>query len=202
MKFTWDKSSRRYRNERGQFSSSKDVRKVIDELAATTAARTKELGQKVRDGKLSVPKFQALMAKEIKNAHTAALVLAKGGRKRISRNEWLELARKLKSEFAYIKNFAKDIPRTISERGNKIPARAAMYGNAVIGTFENAVREREKEAGMLFERRVMGGTSEPCVTCIAEAGRGYVAIGKLKAIGDSECRSNCACWFEFSMKTK
>lgn len=156
-----------------------------------------ELGKQVRDGKLSVPKFQAQMAKELKNAHTTAFVLAKGGRKQVTKKEWLELARRMKSEYKYLEKFSKDIPRKINDRDGRIASRAAMYGNAVIGTYENAVREREKSAGMIYERRKLGATKNPCAVCISEQSRGWVELGKLRKIGDSPCKSNCGCEFEF-----
>lgn len=75
--------------------------------------------------------------------------------------------------------------------------RAMLYGAAAWGTAEAVVRGRTRRDGYREERRVLDEASKHCLTCPDQAEKGWVPIGTLLPIGQSECGANCRCWFEY-----
>lgn len=75
-------------------------------------------------------------------------------------------------------------------------SRAELYGGQVWGSALNLQRER-MEGTAKEERRVHRGPDVPCATCREQVGLGWVPYGTLRPLGDSPCRTNCHCVFEF-----
>jgi len=97
----------------------------------------------------------------------------------------------ISSDFKCFERFAKQ-----AQTGKNTPARAGMYAEAGRGTFEDVRGDVAKAAGKTEERRVLG-VADHCADCVAEAGKGWQPIGSLRAIGDSLCKTNCHCRFEY-----
>jgi hypothetical protein len=72
-----------------------------------------------------------------------------------------------------------------------------LYANGALGVYENARREGARRAGVMTQERRVLGVAEHCPDCRSEARKGWVEIGTLRRIGDSVCRANCKCRFEF-----
>lgn len=81
-------------------------------------------------------------------------------------------------------------------------ARAEMYGTAVWGAAQQIARNVYRTDHVYEEERRVLGRAEHCETCVKEAGKGWVPIGVLRKIGDSECGANCACTFHFRTMMK
>lgn len=94
-------------------------------------------------------------------------------------------------EFKFFERFAKQ-----AQTGKNTPARAGMYAEAGRGTFEDVRGDVAKAAGKTEERRVLG-VADHCSDCVVEAAKGWQPIGSLRAIGDSLCKTNCHCRFEY-----
>lgn len=94
-------------------------------------------------------------------------------------------------EFKFFERFAKQ-----AQTGKNTPARAGMYAEAGRGTFEDVRSDVAKAQGKTEERRVLGA-AEHCADCIVEAAKGWQPIGTLRRIGDSKCKTNCHCRFEY-----
>lgn len=76
-------------------------------------------------------------------------------------------------------------------------ARAESYGGSVWAV-QNIIRAKDQPPGTLearFHLRPPG--HHECKTCINESLKGWVPVGTLNPIGDSECRGNCDCFFSF-----
>jgi hypothetical protein len=77
-------------------------------------------------------------------------------------------------------------------------ARAELYGNTGWTAPQNVLRKRQRPTGTL-ERRVH--TREDahhwCETCDVQTGMGWCIPGVLREIGDSECRGNCDCAYQY-----
>jgi hypothetical protein len=59
------------------------------------------------------------------------------------------------------------------------------------------VRRRDHQGfGGQQERRFLHA-AEHCPDCVDVAGRGWVPIGTLPRIGDSQCRTRCRCTFSY-----
>jgi len=194
---SWDATRQRYVTASGKTLTHAQVRKLIDAAVTASSARLKGWAAQMQAGKLSVPKWQALMAREVKNVHAAVSVIANGGRNAMTPSLWGKLGADLKFQFKHLRDFALAVPRTISDRTGSIPPRAEMYGTAAIGSYENAVLERNKKFGLSIARRVMARGVDSCDVCIDEDDLGWQDINEIRAIGDSPCMGRCNCRIEY-----
>lgn len=77
-------------------------------------------------------------------------------------------------------------------------ARAESYGSSVYASAQNVARSKVGRSGSFDEeRRVHLGHDEACPVCDEATARGWQPIGSLPEIGDSYCRGNCHCFFEY-----
>ena len=81
-------------------------------------------------------------------------------------------------------------------------ARTEQYAGVSWGNAINTRRERVRRLRQFTqERRVHAkpmGEHDACVTCEGESAKGWVPIGTLLPIGDSECLGiKCDCYYEF-----
>ena len=88
----------------------------------------------------------------------------------------------------------------------QVVARTELYAGNIWGDAINRRRDKVKSAGrMKSERRVHAkplGEHDACGTCEAESAKGWVPIGTLLPIGDSECLGlHCDCYYEYSEST-
>lgn len=60
----------------------------------------------------------------------------------------------------------------------------------------NVVAASQTPTQITEERRILT-PGDSCATCIEEAGKGWVPVGTLKPIGQSECGRRCRCNFEY-----
>jgi hypothetical protein len=119
----------------------------------------------------------------------------------------------------YFDNFQRELianpPRELAEPTNQVPgsvpgktpmspaqvgARAAQYANAAWQGAQRIQRtSTQRNGNTRWERRVLGHPkTEHCLDCPPLAGRGWVPVGTLPAIGDTECGGSCLCHFEYS----
>lgn len=194
---TWDAERLRYITSRGNPITSKQVRGIIDRLVAVSSARMKTWAADMQAGKLSLPKWQALMAKEVKNVYTATTVIAHGGRDAMTPSTWGKLGSVLKFQFQHLRDFALAVPRTISDRTGAIPPRAEMYGAGAIGAYENSVLDRNIAFGLSLARRNTAHGVTSCEVCVDEEDIGWQDIKEIRRIGDSPCGSRCNCDIEY-----
>jgi hypothetical protein len=75
-------------------------------------------------------------------------------------------------------------------------SRAEMYGHAVWSVAQGVLRRRMDRDGLTSERRVLGAL-DSCADCLDQAALKWQPIGTLADIGDSVCRTNCKCHFEY-----
>jgi hypothetical protein len=172
------------------------TRKIIDELVKTSQARMRQWTERMTAGKLSVPKWQILMAREVKNVHLTSAVIAEGGREQMTSAAWGRLGNTLKFQYRHLRDFAGEIPRTISDRAN-VAARAEMYATSSIGTYENEVLKRNQEFGLQIARRETAGGSDSCDDCLEQEDLGWQPIDEVREIGDSTCGARCNCVIEY-----
>lgn len=76
-------------------------------------------------------------------------------------------------------------------------ARAESYGASVWSSAQEIARATYSRNGVFTEEHRVLGDAEHCEDCVTYSAMGWMPIGVLPAIGDSSCRINCACWFEY-----
>jgi hypothetical protein len=86
--------------------------------------------------------------------------------------------------------------------GKQFAARAESYGNAAWQA-QNIIRARGQPPGTLEARfHLRLERHAECRTCAEQTAMGWVPIGTLLPIGDSECMNQCDCYFYFRMPGK
>jgi hypothetical protein len=202
-KYTWDRERRRYRDDAGALVPESTVRRWVDEFAASLAVLFAARAARVREahagGTLTMEILQAwysVTRLDIRSAHRAATVVAYGGEDEMTDEEWHRADSRVRDEQGFWDTFAAGVFVGSVQMDGRIESRTALYGQAVYSTYENSVRQREQRAGAEQERRILT-SGNSCATCQDQAGLGWSPIGSLNALGDSECRSNCRCFFEY-----
>jgi hypothetical protein len=78
-------------------------------------------------------------------------------------------------------------------------ARAEQYGDAPWAAAQHVERARMVRGRVYVEERRIHGRllDDMCATCAEAVARGWVPIGTLPPIGDSECIGNCHCYFKY-----
>lgn len=80
----------------------------------------------------------------------------------------------------------------------EVGSRARLYADATYSTYENSVKAREMDAGILSGRRVTEGDGNVCGDCLNAASEEYLPLEEILDIGDSICGNNCRCQIEFN----
>jgi hypothetical protein len=101
------------------------------------------------------------------------------------------------SQLTYLDDFKAEILDGEQQVDGTLAARAAMYASAAWGVAQGIGREQAIASGHTHERRVHQGSDAPCPGCEEQRDLGWQPIGTLKAIGDSPCRTNCHCHYEY-----
>jgi len=183
----------------------KDAERIMEAAAQDMGVASGRLAT----GQITVDEWRDAMRDASRRLHTSSTALAQGSWESVSAREWGYAGAKIKSEYKYLEGFAKDIASgkvpvyTIDPvTGERIPAgqfmaRASMYAESGHGTLEASRRRGEQEAGAQWERRVLADAKN-CDDCVEYALMGWQPIGTLPEIGDSACKSNCRCEFEFA----
>lgn len=150
------------------------------------------LTRRFLDGLLELDAWQKAVAGELKQAHIVASILGRGGRDRMTYADWGRVGGRLRSEFRFLDNFAREI------LGGKLTAaqilaRAGAYIDAARQSFFSAKTTSETEDGAEWEQRFLGA-SESCDDCVRYAAMGRQPIGTLPEPGErSICGNNCQC---------
>jgi hypothetical protein len=156
-----------------------------------------DLTQSLRAGNVTLQEWYDTMRAHMKRTHVIAGSIAKGGWKQMTQADWGRLGAMTKREYAYLNRFARQLASGQIALEGKVVQRAGMYANAGHKTYQENLRIRAAEYSYREERRLIGARGESCDDCIVEAAKGWQPIGTLRPIGDSQCVSNCGCYFEF-----
>lgn len=191
--FTWSKAKRRY------YTDSKPVddatlNKWIGETVDASKLRVRTFTQAYVDGKINHAEWHLAMQDEIRVGSRAMAQMANGGN--LSPKMLGSLGSAVREQNKYLMAFSSDVENGVVALGNGMVARAEMYAEGLWSRYQNFVRLREKGAGLVSERLVLGA-AQHCNDCPADASLGWVAIGTLAAIGNRTCLSRCRCHFEY-----
>jgi hypothetical protein len=180
----------------GREVTTEDVLGVADRRIEDAAQTTRDLTAAMASGRLTLAQWRESIAVELRRAHAQAFALGRGGWDRMTAADRAIVTARLRSEYGYLRQFAKDVQAGgMSEA--QIRARAEMYAHHVRTSLWEGMREANGDAGKTQERRVMS-QAEHCSDCEDMASEGWKEIGHFPAPGeDSRCMSNCKCNMEF-----
>lgn len=197
MPFAYDARTGRYRDlASGRLVSDRVLADWQLAFARSVAGRVAEFGPRLAAGGLSLAAFETQMRSELKAAHLAAAMAAKGGRARMAPADYGFVGSQLRQQYRYLHAWAADLASGAAPLDGRIRARAELYGLAVRATAETIRRRERAGTGAEQERRVLG-SAEHCADCVEYAGRGWRPVGTLPPIGASVCRMRCRCTFAY-----
>lgn len=201
--YGWNEQAGRYVNQTtGRFVPFTAVKSELEAVVSASQQRMAAVSQQLIDRQITVKEWQLAMAREIKEAHIASAAASKGGWAQMTQSDWGWTGAKIKEQYQYLKNFANEIASGKQKLDGRLMVRAEMYGAAQRTTFEEMRRRYERNKGLTEERRILG-PAEHCTSsgdlegCLELASKGWQPIGTLPRIGQSPCRVNCKCTFEF-----
>lgn len=197
--FLYDPARRLYKSLRtGRYLTAKEVRQVVDVVIDGYQADLVAISSRLQGGELSLAEWQLQMAQAVRALHVVTGAVANGGIANMSPADWQFVGSQVKKQLGYLQGFADDIMsgRQLVQSGS-LTARAKLYAQAARGTYSQVERRREKFAGQIEERRVLGA-ADHCPDCVTLANQGWQPIGTLPAIGqDTICLANCRCEFDY-----
>lgn len=192
-KYTYSVKSKRYHDETtGQFVGRVKVRTELDHIIDGSAYQMKTWTDELRDGGLSISKWQTLMASEIKMLHMSFAAAANGGWEQMTSSDWDRISGYIDNQYIYLQNFAEEIYTGEQLPNGTMSARATLYAEAARKTYEDERRVLEIQSGASQEKNLLGG-SDHCPDCVEASLAGWVSIGSLIPIGNRACVSRCRC---------
>jgi hypothetical protein len=192
--FGWNEQAQRYVRLDGSFRfvAGAEVRATLDVVIERSKERIADVSQRLHAGQISVADWQRAMMMEIKSIHTASAAAAAGGWAQMTPALWGATGRLVRDEYAYLRDFVRQIASGEQRLDGDFLRRARMYGDAGRGTYHALETRLMRNRGWDEEASVLG-VADHCQGCLDEAARGFVPIGSLVPIGDRQCRSNCKC---------
>lgn len=191
--WSYDRNAGRYRDERGKFLSQAAVQKLVDGRIGKLETQLKQFTRMLGDGSISLDQWQGSVREAIKAAHIQAAIIGHGGRGNMGSAEYGRVGQRLRSEYAYLQNFASDLlGRRIS--APMALARIGLYAESVRGSYWLGTELRQQGQGYSLMRRILDDQAQHCADCLAFAARGTVPIGSVPLPGQRcECGARCRC---------
>jgi hypothetical protein len=195
--FRYSVEAGRYRDPRtGRFISERIVRSWVDALADNAGERMVGLTRHLQSGALDLADWQVQMAAEIKQLHVAAGLAAHGGRAMASPADHGFIGSQIRAQLAYLRDWSAQIANGAAPLDGRLLARARLYSDAAVTVYE-AVRGRDARLRGYQAERWRLAVADHCAGCPTQAGKGWVSIGSLPAIGSQPCRARCRCSKQF-----
>lgn len=194
--WVWTPKARRYRNTKtGRWIGTAQMTVLRDQYLGYQRDRMQALADRVgRDA--MTRREMVLQAREIiKSVTLDTYALAKGGRGHMTPSDYGKIGAMCKAQYQYLQQLEqrlKDGKLSAAQLAYQLKA----YVNTARAAYAEGQRGTARALGEDEERRVLH-PAEHCPDCVAAANRGWQPIGTLPKIGESECRHNCKCTFEF-----
>lgn len=191
--WSYDRNTGRYRDERGKFLSQASVQKLVDGRIDKLEASLKRFTRMLNDGSITLDQWQGSVREAIKAAHIQAAIIGHGGKAGMGSAEYGKVGQRLRSEYAYLQNFASDLlGRRVS--APMAVARIGLYAESVRGSYWLGTEIRQQEQGYSLMRRILDDQAKHCEDCLRYAARGTVPIGSVPLPGQRcECGARCRC---------
>ncbi len=157
----------------------------------------RDIFQSLIDGKISIAEWQVESMELISDMHAFSAAQSAGGWANMTQADWGFAGSLIKKQYEFLDGFAADLETNsrawLNGRGFM---RVDLYEQAARGTQEEMGRRFMSFRGWDEERRVLG-EADHCNGCLDQAALGWQPIGTLDPIGAEECRTHCACRYEY-----
>ena len=195
--WSYDPISGRYRGKNGRFLSQAAVEALVDGRIKKLDSQLKDFTKRLVNGDITIDQWQGSVREALKPAHIQAAMVGVGGKQALSQSDYGRIGQRLRSEYAYLQNFASDL------LGGRISApmalaRIGLYAESVRGSYWEGTTIRREKEGYTLMRRILDAQAVHCQDCIGYAARGIVPIGAVPMPGQRcACRSRCKCRIEY-----
>jgi hypothetical protein len=156
----------------------------------------RETTQNLLAGTIMLADWQLQMMAAVKSVHLVALAVAHGGWNQLDQSDFGWVGQRIREQYRFLADFASEIASGAQPLNGRLGVRITLYAAAARATHREAQRRIAAQRAVGEERRVLG-QADHCKTCLQQARLGWQPFGTLKRIGDSECRVNCRCHFDF-----
>lgn len=184
-----------YRTPDEDIIPSRVVRGALDVALDRASEEVADLTTSLRDGDITLSKWQREMMDQVKAANMNAASLAKGGYGQMGSEDWGRVGGRVRREYEFLRNFAQQIDEGEVPLDGRAVNRAKMYVQGSRQTFHRTERLEMQKRGYNQEKNILG-VAEHCSECVALTTRGddgWVPIGTLPEIGTRICLGNCKC---------
>ena len=188
----------RYRDTAtGRYISAQSVRRDVARLADTAGRDVaRQLTTALRDGRIGLVEWQVGMARAVKNVNYAAVAAASGGVNNMTAVERGRAGHIIREQYAYLRNFAKQIETGEQPLDGRALVRAEMYMAAAKGAFHQQKRAgyADRHAGAVVMVRSIRHKRDSCRSCIGLHGKWFrMGDPEYMPVGHRECNVNCGC---------
>ena len=199
--WVWDGRTQRYRDKAtGRFLRNETVLNIIQGNVQQKSNSLTGILDNLLQGKISTVQFQQQSLETIKYLHTQQYLIGKGGFKRTTSQDYLQVARDLKDiHYPAFQNFVQDLQ---SGKLTEAQAKQRMRAFAIASnkTYHFGVKQSAVENGYLYAQRFLSA-AEHCNDCPIYAALGVTDIRALILPGEQcECRYNCKCYVKYYME--
>jgi len=200
--FEWVQSEMLYKRNGVKIDPQRLRTLSIDPFIVNVRNAMRGLSAQLQSGELSLPEWQQQMNDLIKGSQLAAALVANGGTRNSTQNDYAAIALSILAMLTFAQAFADDINEGKQPMNGLLSSRTGLYANAARDAYEETRRVGMfRYAGATMERRVLHPTANHCVTddemigCVELADMGWQPIGSLPRLYDTPCRTNCLCSF-------
>jgi hypothetical protein len=195
--FLWLAASLAYLSARtGRTIPARVVRGALLQTLKGQRGLMDDLSRRLIAGQIKPDLWRAEFESIVNRVHLNTGALARGGWGQLSGADLAFIDGKTAKQLEFLENFLKEITGGKQKLSPQLIRRARMYIDAGWGTYSDMRQRMFANAGYVEERRVRGA-KDSCADCIEYAAQGWQPMGTLPRIGDSRCRTNCRCYFEY-----
>jgi hypothetical protein len=172
--FEWNPKRKKYTyKESGRALSVQRVNQLRDEYIREQVTWSEGLASRVASGEMTAQAWESEMRQRLKKSSTAEYMLGRGGINTMTTDDMKVIEGVLRGQYDYLERFAAEVNADFLSEA-QIRARSQLY-------FESTrqMHERGKASGWEVEADL------PCYP----------------GDGDTQCRSNCKCSWEFEENT-
>lgn len=194
---SFSKMQNKYKKD-NRLISNLSVAKTERSLITQSNYRIEALTDDLIANRISLAKWEKSLAEELKTLHVQRALLARGGRKASTQDDWLSIGRILREEYKYVHEMALDIQSgEVTEAGLKARLKLYTERSSLSGHFMK--KENAMDSGYKYMKRILGSTDHHCQECLVYASLGVLPIGQLPLPTVScTCMANCKCSVVYS----
>jgi hypothetical protein len=178
-------------------TQSDDRRRVLIERMIIRQERIlRDLGEQLQDGVLTLAQWERQAQAQLGPLYLAATAATVGGFALLTLGAIQAYRTQVAQQFTYLRAFRQQIAAGAQLLNGSLLSRLTLYARAAYSVAQQVYRTMQQAMAKTQERRVLG-IADHCPECPGLAARGWQPIGTLPVIGDTVCKVNCRCRFEY-----